>query len=345
MSKPNNGWLGFDIGGANLKAASTSRKAIGRRFALWKSPEALPQELKSLASEFSPTLPLAFTMTGELADCFPSKREGVESIVELVESCFPRRLKAYYLTTGELVDADTAIVNWRYAAASNWHALASYVGTLHPEPTMLVDLGSTTCDIIPILDGKSASRGNTDPERMRSQELVYTGVDRSPVCAVLPNAEFRETQIQLAQEWFATMGDVYLLLGETSPQVDDCETADGRPKTLPCANQRLSRMLCADFEELEEADVISIARQAAESQRRSIVSSVQKVLGREERRISTIVLSGQGESLLRKWLSLDYSQDSLISFGSLLGEDVSRCAPAFAVAMLAAQATDSAREL
>ena len=51
------------------------------------------------------------------------------------------------------------------AAASNWHALARFAGRYVPRGTgLLVDIGSTTCDIIPLVDGEPASGGRTDPE-------------------------------------------------------------------------------------------------------------------------------------------------------------------------------------
>src|SRR5256885_9284124 len=57
--------------------------------------------------------------------------------------------------------------------------------TLFRSPALLLDTGSTTTDIIPMINGVPVPVGRTDPHRLGTGELVYTGVRRTPVCAVL----------------------------------------------------------------------------------------------------------------------------------------------------------------
>lgn len=330
-------WLGIDIGGANLKAASSCGEAHSRRFALWKSPHDLPHEILEVIESFDESAPIAITMTGELADCFASKQKGVQAIVRAVEASLPNRQTKYYLTTGQFVDADQAASDWRYAAASNWHALATYVGTQHKPVNLLIDFGSTTCDIIPIRNGCPCGVGQTDPERILASELVYTGVDRSPVCSVLPYAEFRGRRVILAQEWFATMSDAYLLLGDDYPDEKDCETADGRPKSIACASQRMARMLCADVSEVTSTDLVSIARQAKDAQRAAVQDAAKSVIERMTGSVDSLALSGQGEARLSEWFSGSMPHNDQIRLSQSMGDSVSRCAPAFAVAALAVQ--------
>ena len=47
-------------------------------------------------------------------------------------------------------------------AAGNWHALANFVGKSFCSDGLLIDIGSTTTDIIPILQGAVATTARTD---------------------------------------------------------------------------------------------------------------------------------------------------------------------------------------
>ena len=40
--------------------------------------------------------------------------------------------------------------------------------------SLLIDIGTTSTDIIPIVDGEVAALGWTDPDRLASGELVYS---------------------------------------------------------------------------------------------------------------------------------------------------------------------------
>src|SRR4051812_46993371 len=73
--------VGLDIGGANLKAARVDGTARHQMFALWKTPELLEKQLREMVDSLPACESLAVTMTGELCDCFATKREGVVHIV------------------------------------------------------------------------------------------------------------------------------------------------------------------------------------------------------------------------------------------------------------------------
>src|SRR5438105_2939312 len=130
-------WLGLDVGGANLKLADGRGWAISRPFPLWRQPERLAAAIAELLVEAPPASGLAVTMTGELADCFATKREGVSAILHAVETAAttlrlsPDAVRAY-LTSGEMVTAAAARAQPLRAAAANWHALARFAGRLAP---------------------------------------------------------------------------------------------------------------------------------------------------------------------------------------------------------------------
>ena len=331
-------WLAVDIGGANLKIADGQGYAKNVPFALWQKPHELAAALSDLLRSAPSTKRLAITMTGELADCFETKTAGVHSILDAVEEAAGSRTEIFvYLTDGRLVWLSTAREDPLAAAASNWHALAAYAATfVESDLGLLVDIGSTTTDIIPLVLGRPAAEGATDTERLLAGELVYTGVARSPVCAVVQAVPYRGVDCPLAQEWFATMRDVYLMLGDVEEDVHDNETADGRAATIACTIDRLARMVCSDRDTFDRNDAMALAQAAASAQQAMIVKSLQKVVDEMTQPPLEVVISGQGEFLARRCVR-EVLGDSVgvFSLSEKLGPAASGCAPAHALALLA----------
>jgi probable H4MPT-linked C1 transfer pathway protein len=324
--------LGLDIGGANLKAAHSSGVARTRPFALWKSPADLPNAMRGLLRDWPPYDLLAVTMTGELCDCFATKREGVRAILDAVGAVAGATPVRVWLTDGRLVDIDAARSRPLRAAAANWLALATFAGRFVPRgPALLIDMGSTTTDVVPLLDGRPVPRGRTDAERLRSGELVYTGVLRTPLCALLRHYG--------AAEFFATTRDVYLMLGHLPEDPSDCDTADGRPATRACAEARVARMICADLETTTKAERRKVAERASWEQWRQFVECAAAVARSLRRDPETIVLAGVGEFFVERKMAEGqfWPQSRKVSLARELGEEVSRAAPAYALAVLASE--------
>src|SRR6185503_2548858 len=119
--------------------------------------------------------------------------------------------------------------------------------------------GSTTADIIPIVGGRVAASGRNDLERLQAGELVYTGVLRTNLAAIAREVPVRGGWCPVASEFFAISADVHLVLGRLAPEAYDCPTPDGRPATVAFARERIARLVCADAEQLDEAEVDAIA--------------------------------------------------------------------------------------
>ncbi len=324
--------LGLDVGGANLKAVHASGVARGRRFALWRHPEGLAAALRELVAGMPPAELVAVTMTGELCDCYESKRQGVAAILAAVRSALGGTALRVWRTDGRFCDPDEARADPLPVAAANWLAIATFAGRLAPEgPALVLDVGSTTTDVVPQRDGRPVPRARTDPERLRAGELVYTGVRRTPLCALLSG--------QGAAECFATTLDAYLLLREIPEDPADRDTADGRPATRAAAHARVARMLCADLETSTEAERRALALKATVRQEVMIGFALERVAERLPGPPRTIVLAGEGEFLGFRSLGRQerFPPCQIIGLGQRLGESVSRAAGAYAVAVLAAE--------
>lgn len=329
-------WLGLDIGGANLKAADGLGYAIARPFALWKQAAELPGAIRDLLETCPAADALAVTMTGELADCFSTKAEGVAAILAAVDAAAGRRTARAYLTDGRFVVSQEAMAQPLLAAASNWHALARFAARYVAGRTgLLIDVGSTTTDIIPIRDGAPVARGRTDPERLCSGELVYTGVERSPVCAIVESVPWRGRPCRVAQELFATAWDAYLVIGDLPEEPHATRTADNRPATRAFAYDRLARAICADRTLVDEAGIRAIAEAVAESQLRQISCAGQGVIERLGGGPDTVIVSGQGEFLARRAAACLGWSPAVVSLAERLGPRASQAAAAHALAVLA----------
>lgn len=326
--------LGLDIGGANLKAATSDKRAVSVPFPLWKQPDRLPAALAGLIAPFSDADEIAVTMTGELCDCFETKREGVNRILDAVAAAAGRRPVRVWATDDRFLNPEEAKADHLKVAAANWHALATFAGRFAPtHGGLLIDIGSTTSDLIPLAHGLPYTWGTTDPQRLKFGELVYAGVRRTPVMALFGPHE-------VAAEYFASTLDVFLVLGEIADAPHDTDTADGRPATRAFALPRLARMLCGDLECVSEADITWLAAEARRRLVERLVSSARSAYGDQwiTPELRVVVVSGSGEFLGREvaasvspWLE----EDHIVSLSAELGPGLSACAPAYAVAVLA----------
>lgn len=333
-------WLALDIGGANIKVADGLGYAQSYGFAMWNQSSRLAQQIRTAISEAPPADHLAVTMTGELADCFASKTAGVRFILEAVNEAADHRHTRVYLVDGRLVSPQVAATMPLLAAASNWHALARFAGRFASAgAALLIDIGSTTCDVIPLIDGRPVTTGMTDTQRLLASELVYTGVERSPLCAVVSHTPYRGASCPLVQELFATMHDAYLILEKVPEEPGNTQTADGRAATKEHARARLGRMIAADEQEFNHDDAVALATGAADAQMARLAAAIHQVSARMPLPPELAIVSGHGEFLAREAIRALQMTCPVISLGEKLGESASRCAPAHALAVLAREIT------
>ena len=252
--------LGWDVGGAYVKAAVVEDGAGGRvvrtasrPFEIWRDKLALPDVLRAIAAELPSSASVAVTMTAELSDVFRTKREGVGFVLDAVEAVSRAPVRVF-TTAGEFVDPAAARARPLDVAASNWVATAMLVGRFLPD-ALLVDVGSTTTDVIPVTGGRVAALGRTDPERLLAGELVYTGALRTNVAAIVRRVPLPGGECPVASELFAQSGDAHVLLGSLAPDDYTCPTPDGRPPTPEFAGERLARVVCADGEMLGAGEI------------------------------------------------------------------------------------------
>jgi (4-(4-[2-(gamma-L-glutamylamino)ethyl]phenoxymethyl)furan-2-yl)methanamine synthase len=285
--------LAVDIGGANTKAAwlhGTSLRTVSRPFEVWRDREGLAAVLREIAAD--PADAVAITMTAELSDAFRTKREGVAFVLDAVEDALGDRPLSVLTTAGELVSMEAARARPWDVAAANWVATALAVAGEHPD-ALLIDVGSTTADVIPIAAGRVVASGRNDLERLLAGELVYTGVLRTNLAAIAPRVPVRGGWCPVASELFAISADVHLVLGHL--EVYDCPTPDGRPATVEFARERIARLVCSDVDQLEAAEIDAIAAYLHGEQVRQIEEAARRVA-----QDGPVVAAGSGAFMARE---------------------------------------------
>lgn len=245
--------IGWDLGGANVKATRLYDGEV-IDIAQWPCPLwqglSFLQEVLARARQRWPdcaTAEHAVTMTGEMADLFPHRQAGVVALAGAMTEAFGPRVHFYAGAAGWLPQ-EAVEAGWLQVASANWSATAQLVASRVPD-AVLVDIGTTTSDIIPINAGVVAAHGQDDASRLASGELVYSGVARTPLCALARRIAFNGITYNVMNELFATTADVYRLTGELPPEHDPHPPADGGAKTLAATRQRLARMIGMDARE------------------------------------------------------------------------------------------------
>jgi probable H4MPT-linked C1 transfer pathway protein len=202
-----------------------------------------------------------------------------------------------------------------------------------------VDVGSTTCDVIPLVDGKPAAAGATDTQRLISGELVYTGIERSPVAAIAQTIPYRGQSCPVVAETFATMQDAYVVLDLINEDLSNTNTCDSRPLSKAASRARLGRMIAADGEEFNHRDAVAAAHSLAQAQAAVLATAIAKVRARLPAPPGSVILSGHGEFLAQNALATLPNPTPTISLTEKLGLTLSRCGPAHALAVLAREAS------
>jgi probable H4MPT-linked C1 transfer pathway protein len=336
--------IGWDIGGAHLKAARAEHgrivDAVQMAAPLRLGLEALARSFADAKARMGAADLHAVTMTGELADTFASRHEGVESLVSVARRELAGIVSVYAGRAG-FIRPEAAPDHVEDIASANWHASACLVARA-VDAALFIDIGSTTTDIVPVRDGALGARGYTDAERLAAGELVYTGLVRSFLMAMADHVPFAGSWTSLIKENFATMADVHRILGTLPPDADQMTTADGRAKTVEASCARLARMVGRDAHDADAAAWTALAQWFCEAQLRAITDGALLVASSAPLPSDAPVVGAGIGSELAHEVARRLGR-SFIPFEQLLQVEpcarawASHCAPAAALALLASE--------
>ncbi|MHA1231882.1 MAG: hydantoinase/oxoprolinase family protein [Candidatus Helarchaeota archaeon] len=338
--------LGFDIGGVNIKASLINNEQVINNYIkyypMWTNDlnqlSAVLENIKSVVLRDHKLEAIAITMTAELSDAFYTKREGILIITDALKEIFSDRLDDLYFinTYGNFIKIEEVIKDPLQIAAANWAATSKYVSRLY-ENCILIDIGSTTTDIIPIINSQPKCLGKTDPDRLLAGELIYTGVLRTEIPSITHKVPYKDKLCRIASEKFALSADVHLVLGNISEDDYICDTADGREKNKKDSLARLSRVICADIEMLSEDEILEIANYIYKKQIEQVQSGLEQVfenMNIKDKKSIPIVITGLGSEILARKAAENLGFTYIINLDEFLGEKAGVVAPSAAIAIL-----------
>lgn len=276
---------GWDIGGAHLKAALTNSQGQIVACAqlpcpLWQGLEELIQALNSMRAQLGHGGDLAaITMTGELADLFSDRDEGVLHILKCASQHFENTPVYVFAGVQGFIPLTQAPAYTGAIASANYLA-ASQLAARYWQEGLFLDIGSTTSDLIPCKEGMPYLQGKNDRERLTYGELVYSGVIRTPLMALAQQAPLEGNWVRLAAECFATTADVYRLLGHLPAEADLDPSADHRGKHREDCARRLARMVGTDSQQGSSQTWQQLASYFADQQCQQLIRACFQVLSR-----------------------------------------------------------------
>ena len=274
--------MGLDIGGANSKAALIHFKdkkivksySYMEYFPFWeKTKTEIPEMLHNITAKLFEMNDyqvenvdyFAITITAELSDAFQTKREGILTILDALGKVFEKDKLKFISNKPTFLDYTNAKSEPYSIAAANWVSTALFLGYFVPE-CILIDAGSTTIDIIPIIESKPVSMGNDDISRLMNHELIYTGGLRATIPSITHHIPYKGKNVRVSFEKFALISDVHRILNNISEEDYINDTADNRSKSLQDCYARLSRVMCMDIETISKDDLNTIANYIYEKQ-------------------------------------------------------------------------------
>ncbi|MBV1706268.1 MAG: H4MPT-linked C1 transfer pathway protein [Hyphomicrobiales bacterium] len=338
---------GWDIGGAHLKIARLEGARLVQAATLpsplWQGLERLDEAMRQALAGHGAATRHVITMSGEMSDLFASRAEGVEALLARAAQNLGTENFACYAGARGFVDLAAARAAPELVGSANWHAAAALAAQrlghgLH------MDMGSTTTDISPLIDGKVATRGHDDASRAEHGELVYTGLTRTFVMALAHRAPFAGRWRNLMQEYFANMADVRRILGDLPDHADAMNTADGRDKSVAASCNRLARMIGCEADAATLAQWQDLARFFSHRQQRLLEDNFAQVRSRHDiAPPCPVICSGTGRALLmhmaQLWGHEAHDFATLFEATPHLTGEAAEAAPAAAIALLAAGLT------
>ena len=326
---------GWDIGGAHVKLAYIDNNILCVQqwnCPLWKGLNELVCVIQTALKNIPDHVQYHHVaMTGEMVDIFTSRDEGLKEIMRVVLEQVASKQHVKFFSRDGLVSHEQALLNTDSIASANWIASGHCVSKKN-DNVVFVDMGSTTTDVLSIKDGILNLNGLTDFERLRSGELVYTGVVRTCVNTICQRIPYKGDLIPLMAEYFSMSADVYRILGWLPAHADYGNTMDGQAKDKTSSMRRLARMIGEDYREKDQQEWVSVAKYIADQQMEMVNSNLLKHCQDQP----IIVAAGVGRFLVEKiaeTMSAEYRDFTqyIIPDGIDYQSNASDCAPAVAL--------------
>jgi probable H4MPT-linked C1 transfer pathway protein len=281
---------------------------------------------------------MSVTMTAELSDAFQTKRQGVNYILDTATQAFNTNRFSVLNIKSKLISFNEAKANPLEVAGANW-AATGWLVSQKLENCVVIDVGSTTTSIIPIINGKISPKGVNDFEKLLVGELVYTGSLRTNIATIVNKIPIRKSEFAISSEFFSQSGDIHLILGNIVETEYSVETPDKRGKKNIDAMKRLARVVCGDLELLKRFEIKDMAVYVYSKQIEQIMDGLKKVYSRfniNNKKEIPVVITGIGKDFLAKKAAKKLGLKKIIDISQIINNDTFVASPAVGVAVMEA---------
>jgi hypothetical protein len=346
--------LGLDIGGANTKAALVKFRnseilesfSLIEYFPFWEKtlndiPNMCNRIVENLIIKNHLKLEdinfISITITAELSDAFQTKREGISTILNALEQVFDKDKMFFINNNNEFINFNQVKSDPISVAAANWVSTSLFLGKFVSK-CILIDAGSTTIDIIPILNSKPVAKGKNDIERLLNRELIYTGGLRATIPSITHFVPYKDKIVRISFEKFAIISDVHRILNNITETEYINDTADNRSISLDDCYARLARILCMDLESISTKELDLIAKFIYNKQIEMISTDIKVFMDNLTKRIpdfnqdSRFVITGLSAEFLIKEVLRRLGYDNIENYKQITNIPDHISSSAFAVA-------------
>ena len=294
-------YLGVDIGGANLKIVGLDKnKQINlvsqEKCEIWKGLSDFDKKIIKVNKLISNKTVIGITMTAEMCDYFKKRKKGVKKIIKHIRKGLNKNVYFWENLNNKSFSMDPSYKN---VASMNWLATGKFISKKISN-SIVIDLGSTTTDLVFIRKNQIINKGFTDLKRLILSELIYTGFTRTPLFGITDKLKFNKKNYSLLPENFANISDVYRVLKKTSSKIDLFDTMDGRSKSFSNSLRRVARNFGFDYKNKKKKLILSLCEEIEKIQFSKITASIKQNLRRHKmsKKEVSLIICGIGKDYL-----------------------------------------------
>ena len=309
-------FLGIDIGGAHIKLVGLNEKkelifVDYIKFYFWKEEKSINKVFNYINSKSNKNTLSGITMTAELCDIFKNRLDGFRKIYN-----YCKKLKNDYFFYTKSKKKIFKKTDYSEIVSMNWHSIGRLLER-QLKNAIIVDFGSTTTDIICVKNHIIQNKNFDDFSRINSNELVYTGLTRTPIFAIDKKVRINRKYFEIIPEFFSDMSDVYRINSILKKQFDIDETADGKRRSKFSSYARLSRNFGLDFKKSNQNLIKDLSKEIIKTQLEKIYLAIKKNRAKYKiEKKSEIIVCGIGKDVLSDFLNL--KKEQVIQFSDLV---------------------------
>ena len=296
-------YLGIDIGGANLKIVGLNKKkqinfVSQEKCEIWKGLSKFDDKITKINKIISKKTVVGVTMTAEMCDNFKKRKEGVKRIIKHIRRSLNKNVYFWENIKNKSFSINPSYKN---VASMNWLATGTLISKKISN-AIVIDLGSTTTDLIFIRKNQIINKGFSDLKRIIFSELIYTGFTRTPIFGITNKLKFNKKNYPVLPENFANISDVYRVLKKASSRIDLFDTMDGRSKSFLNSSRRIARNFGFDYKNKKKKLILNLCEEIEKIQFAKITDSIKKNLCRYEisKKEISLITCGIGKDYLYK---------------------------------------------